>query len=564
VRLVRPLVLLCAGAACSPAPRTEPPASVLLVTIDTLRADRLGCYGDAKARTPVLDALAAAGTRFERVFATAPITLPSHTSIMTGLYPPAHGVRGNGSFALGPGPLTLAEAFKARGFATAAIVGALPLEHRFGLGRGFESYDDRFGRHPGVHFEFAERKASEVTAAAKTWIEAHGGTSFVWVHYFDPHHPYDPPAAFRTDDPYRDEIASVDAALGELLAAWNARHTTSIVVVTADHGEAFGEHREESHSLFVYDTTLRVPLILKGPRLEAGRVIERSSGLVDLGATILEMLGGPPSGFPGRSLLAAGASEPALYSETLAPRLDFGWSDLRAWREGRFKFIRAPKPELYDVVADPLEATNLIDADRPTAERLRRELEAFLGRTKDAEAFVRADAEQTEAFRGLGYVQGPGGRGSGADPKDQIDIALAISRAAGPFPDAATALESYRQLVRLDPDNPLINLRLADALLRAGREKESLAYFRRVIRAGPRTTDAFVGLATALANLGQLEESRAALMGALGVDPRSGQAHFNLGELARLAGRSDEARHHYEAALDDEATRTAARARLAP
>ena len=159
-------------------------------------------------------------------------------------------------------------------------------------------------------------------------------------------------------------------------------------------------------------------------------------------------------------------------------------------------------------------------------------------------------------MRGLGYVQGPGGRGSGADPKDKVDVALAISRAAGPFPTRATAIESYRRLVRLDPDNPLLNLRLADALLRAGREKESLAYFRRVIRAGPRTTDAFVGLATALANLGQLDESRQALMEALELDPKSGQAHFNLGELARLAGRDDEARRHYEAALDDEATRT--------
>lgn len=563
MKLAPPLVFLCAGAACSPAPRAEPPPSVLLVTIDTLRADRLGCYGDAKAKTPVLDALAAGGTRFDQVFSVAPITLPAHASIMTGLDPPVHGVRGNGSFALGAGPATLAETFKTRGFATAAIVGALPLQHRHGLGRGFESYDDRFERRPGVHFEFAERRAEGVTAAAKAWIKTHPEASFVWVHYFDPHHPYDPPAAFRTDDPYRDEIASVDASLGELLAAWNARHPASIVAVTADHGEAFGEHREESHSLFVYDTTLRVPLILKGPKLEAGRVIERPSGLVDLGATILAMLGGPPSGFPGRNMLAAEQAELAVYSETLAPRLDFGWSDLRAWRRGRYKLIKAPRSELYDVVADPSEAKNLIDAEKPTAERLRHELEAFLNRTQDAEAFVRVDVSESEALRSLGYVQGPGGRGSGADPKDKVDVALEISRAAGPFPGAGTVIDSYQRLARLDPENPLVNLRLADALLRAGRESESLAFFRRVIRAGPRTTDAFVGLATALADLGHLEESRSALMGALELDPKSGQAHFNLGELARLAGRNGEARRHYEAALDDEATRTAAQARLA-
>ena len=532
------------------------------MTIDTLRADRLGCYGDAKARTPSIDALARAGTRFDRVFAPAPVTLPSHASMMTGLLPPDHGVRGNGAFALGRGPRTLAEAFKARGYATAAVVGALPLHHRFGLGRGFDAYDDRFERRPGVHFEFAQRRASEVSSVATAWIGAHAEPSFVWVHYFDPHHPYDPPEAFRTNDPYRDEIASVDAALAAVLDAWNARHPTSVVAITADHGEAFGEHREESHSLFVYDTTLRVPLVLKGPNVAAGQVVDRPSGIVDLGATILGLVG-DVSGFPGRSLLGGDKGPAALYAETLAPRLDFGWSDLRSWRNGRHKFISAPKPELYDVGADPGETRNLVDTHRVTADRLRRELEDYLSRSNAAEAFTKAGTVQTEALRSLGYVQGPGGRGSGADPKDKVDVALEISRAAGPYPDAASAVAAYRRLAGLDPDNPLLNLRLADALLRSGDAKGAVPYFRRVTRAQPRTADAFVGLATALVNLGRMKESKEALLDGLRVDPTSGQAQFNLGELARLAGDEAEARRRYQAALDDESTRAAAQSRLA-
>jgi choline-sulfatase len=413
------------------------PPSVLLVTIDTLRADRVGAWGDREARTPHLDALARAGLVFERAYAPAPLTLPSHATMMTGLLPPAHGVRGNGSFALGPEPPTLAEAMRARGLRTAAFVGAFPVAARFGLGRGFLHYDDRFAKAPGVHYEFAERRAPDVAAAARAWLADNPGPSFVWMHLFDPHAPYDPPAETRGLDPYRGEIAAADAALGDLLAAWDARPGASYVAVTSDHGEAFGEHGEESHSLFVYDVTLHVPLVLRGPGIAARREAA-AVGLDDLAATLVARVPGAGPVLPGRDLAQPLEPRP-LYAETLAPRHDFGWSDLRAWRDGRYKLVRAPRPEVYDVEADPGETRDLATADARRVAQMGSALDEALARMGERSNPRAADPEAAERLRALGYAQGPGGAGSGADPKDRVEVALAIARAAGPFPDAASA-----------------------------------------------------------------------------------------------------------------------------
>jgi choline-sulfatase len=564
VRAVLPPSVLLALAACQAAPPPTVPAvppSVLLVTIDTLRADRVGAWGDREARTPHLDALARAGLVFERAYAPAPLTLPSHATIMTGLLPPAHGVRGNGSFALGPGPPTLAEAMGARGLRTAAFVGAFPVAARFGLGRGFLHYDDRFEKAPGVHYEFAERRGPEVAAAARAWLADNPGPSFVWVHLFDPHAPYDPPAASRAADPYRGEIAAADAALGDLLAAWDARPGASYVAVTSDHGEAFGEHGEESHSLFVYDVTLHVPLVLRGPGLAARREAA-AVGLDDLAATLLARVPGAGPVLPGRDL-AQPLAPRALYAETLAPRLEFGWSDLRAWRDGRYKLVRAPRPEVYDVEADPGERRDLAVADPRRVAQMGAALDEALARMGERSSIRAADPEAAERLRALGYAQGPGGTGSGADPKDRVEVALAIARAAGPFPDAASAVRAYEPIARRDPENPLVNFRLADALLRAGQPARALPYFDRVARGGPRTADPLVGLATAYATLGRLDDARAALLRALEIDPASGQAHYNLAEIARARGDRAAARSAYEAALRDETTRSRAEARLA-
>ena len=560
-----PLLAVAVLCACAAPPRVEPPLSVLLITIDTLRADRLGAYGDAKARTPALDALARQGVVFARAYTPVPITLPAHVSLMTGLLPPAHGVRGNGAFALGPQAPTLAEALKASGRRTAAFVGAFPLSGRFGLGRGFDEYDDAMSKAGGVNYDFAERRARDVVDAAARWMSGNPGPVFVWVHLFDPHAPYDPPPGFRTDDPYRDEIASTDAAVSTLMSAWDSRAGRSIVVLTSDHGEAFGEHGEWSHSLFIYDTTLHVPLLIRAPGFEAGKRSRVSVSLTDIAATVLEAAGVSAGSIPGVSLVKAigpGAPDRALYAETLAPRLDFGWSDLRGWREGGFKWIRAPKPELYALADDPEEAKNRASEDPARARALDAVLSKALAATGDRNASRAPDTESAERLRSLGYVQGPGGKGSGADPKDRVEVARQIADAAGPFKDWAAAIASYRALVALDPENPLLNMRLADALLRSGQPQPSLRFFARVVKAGPITADPHVGYATALAQLHRLKDARRVLEQGLLVDPSSGQIHYNLGEIARVEGRLDDARREYEAAQADPVTAERARSRL--
>jgi choline-sulfatase len=568
------LALALAGCTKDAAAPKGPLPSVLLITVDTLRADRVGAWGDVLARTPHMDALARDGVSFAKAFTPAPLTLPAHASLMTGLLPPQHGVRGNGGFALGKEHPTLAEALRARGLRTGAFVGGFPLERRFGLARGFDHYGDAFERPPGIHFDFAERRADRVVGEALSWLAEEPGPVFVWVHVFDPHAPYDPPTDFGTADPYRGEIAFTDEALGDLLAAWDARPGPSFVALTADHGEAFGEHGEESHSLFVYDTTLRVPLVLRGPGLPAGRRLSAPVGLADLAATLVARVEGarahppvsPPPRLPGRDLLedlrAAPSSPALLYAETLSPRLDFGWSDLRALRDGRYKYVRAPRPELYDVEADPGEEKDLSAREPAVRERLSVALEAMLRRLGDDETRRGPDPEAAERLRALGYIQGPGGAGSAADPKDKIDVALRIARATGPFSSQEEAVRVYRDLAARDPENPLVNLRLADALLRAGRTRESLAPFRKVVAGGPRGVDAHVGLATAYLQLGRPSDARRALEAALLIDPGSGQVQFNLGELARVAGDVAAARTRYQAALRDPATKGRAEERL--
>ena len=559
------LVAGCRGGAAPDAATDAAPAapaarSVLLITIDTLRADRLGCYGDALARTPRIDALAGAGTVFDRAFTPVPITLPAHASLFTGLIPPAHGVRGNGAFVLALGTPTLAERFASAGRSTAAFVGGFPLARRFGLGRGFRHYDDRLGKPAGIHYEFAERRADDVVDAAIAWLAGNPGDTFAWVHLFDPHAPYDPPAAHVAADAYRGEIAAVDAAVGRLVTAWDARPGASVVALTADHGEAFGEHGEESHSLFVYDITLRVPLVLRGSGIPPARRAEAVS-LVDLPATLLS-LAGAESTLPGRSLLERADSARALYAETLAPRLDFGWSELRSIRSGRHKLIRAPRVELYDVEADPAETRNLAAAQPAEVSRLSITLDAVLEAAGEKQSRRAVDSETAERLRALGYVQGIADAGTGADPKDKVEVAQRIARAAGPFPDHAAAVAAYRAIAALDPDVPIVNFRLADALLRLGRPADSIPYFEKVLASSPRSADPFVGLATAHAALGRLDEAQRALREALRVDPASGQAHFNLGEIARVRGDRAAARTAYEAALADPVTRERAQARL--
>src|SRR3954465_1467078 len=352
----------------APSSRSSPPdrPNVLLVTIDTLRADHVGCYGYTNASTPTIDALAKRGVRFETAVAHVPLTGPSHASILTGQIPLGHGFRNNSGFTLSPQVKTAAEDFRQAGYRTAGFVSGFPLDRRFGFSRGFDDYDDHLPKgNDRRRTPYVERFADATTDAALRWLEARttgSGPWFLWVHYYDPHAPYEPPpdlAARFSPSPYDGEIAFVDRELQRLLSAVSTRGDTgrTFTLVTADHGESLGEHGEGTHGLFVYDATLHVPWIMAGPGIPAGRVVPTVARSIDVLPTLLDYAGlRPPAPMDGRSLRPAAdgqsMSDAPAYSESLYPELELGWAPLHAMRLGRFKLIDAPRAELYDVLAD--------------------------------------------------------------------------------------------------------------------------------------------------------------------------------------------------------------------
>ena len=461
-------LLLCLSmAGCSNRP--PEPQAVVLVTYDTTRADRLGCYGYGDIETPATDALAKEGVLFQQATATAPITLPSHGSMMTGRQPAAHGVRNNGMFVLPDSERTLAEIFKKHGYETAAFVGAFPLASQFGLAQGFDTYDERLktptyeGRL--MNSEELQRTAAEVNAAALPWISARKGKKFfIWVHYYDPHDIYDPPSPFReryAHDLYDGEIAYMDSQFGQLLSglAKAADPARTIVAVLGDHGESLGEHGEYFHGVLLYESVIRVPFILRAPgRLPGGLQVAEPVSNTDIFPTLLRLAGlgeeiqeGPP--IQGEDLVPlmtkkghmARPERATILSESLLSQLELGWSPLHAIRSGKWKYVEAPTPELYDVEADPREDRNLIapgtplpasggDASNPASiaaslrSRLHQALEGLKASASGATPQP-MDEETKRKLESLGYVQGaPGappaapGAGPGRDPKDYIGL----------------------------------------------------------------------------------------------------------------------------------------------
>lgn len=473
----------------SPAPDAAAVRNVVLISVDTLRADHLGCYGDARATTPQIDGLAAAGVRFERAQAPVPLTLPSHATILTGLRPPAHGARGN-TMRLEPGALTLAEILSARGMSTAAFVGAAVLRSAAGLSQGFDVYDDDMGGAPSA--AHAERPAAEVSRRATAWLEAnHARPFFLFLHYFDPHYPYSPPEPFasRGDDPYAGEIAYTDEQVGRVLDALQAlgHAEDTLVIFTADHGESRGEHDEPTHGWFVYQSTLRVPLIIRGPGVSPGRVVSERVGLVDILPTVLARLSAePPPAVHGLDLSGALSGDGAaptdrsLYAECLVPT-DYGVSPLFALGRGDHQYIHTARPELYDLARDLAEARDLIEREPARAAAMRAELAALVdGGGRQTEGTV--DPGELEMLRALGYTTG------GAvdarlvvddrreDPKDFFPFFnqrtvirghLAELRAAGAPDEAARArLADVRRradaLVEARPDQVVFRTLLAE------------------------------------------------------------------------------------------------------
>ena len=527
----------------------------MLVTIDTLRADRLGCYGAERAHTPTVDTLAASGVRFETAISPAPLTLPAHASLMTGLDPPQHGVRHNSIHRLPDGLPTLAESMRAAGFRTAAFVGAVVLDRRFGLARGFDAYDDEGHRWSSPTVGYSERTADAVVDAALAWLASAPPRFFLWVHFYDPHARYAPPPGFAAafaSDRYAGEIAFVDRELGRLLDGIDARFGRSgrLVVLASDHGESLGEHGEQTHAYGIYDATQHIPLILSGVGLPAGRVVTAPVRLIDVAPTLLAAVGAPPlPGAAGRDLApliaapgtdVAAEGEPA-YLETMATQLDYGWSPLLGLRTRAFKYVRAPRPELYDLAADPDELHDLAAARPEMVERFDALLEQRLGRAAAGSVGVELSESERASLRSLGYVVPEGGDGgrlerrAGPDPKDEIALLRRVAEAEG-LAETGHLAEGLALLDELDDPPPHVRILRASLRQNAGQSARAVEDARRAVAVEPRRVDARLILAVALEAEGEVAEARSAFEAALRFEPRSLQAWRGLMRTADRMG----------------------------
>ena len=508
-----------------------------------MRADRLGAYGDRSARTPVMDALAARGARFENAFAVAPITLVSHASMLTGRYPPGHGARHNG-IRIDPAVPTMADVLAKAGFSTAAFVSAFPLDRRFGLIKGFQTYGDRMPRAADGRTA-NERPGSVVVNEAMAWLERNRSSRFfLWVHLFEPHAPYGDVRSGRTVSArYGDEIAEADRQIGRLLPVLGDAAASTLVVLTSDHGEAFGEHGEIAHSIFVYDTTLRVPWILAGPGV-VPRVVSAPVSLVDLAPTTLALLGTTPFDADGVALGGVLGGAPAvdrtLYAESFAPLLDFGWSPLRAVRTGGWKYIAAPKPELYQVADDPGEIRNTVGEARDRAALLQAQVARY---SSDQLAAPKSGDREAEArLQALGYASGSRlETTSRPDPKDRRAQAARIAQVTSGELHGPPLERLLREILREEPANPLANLRLGYVLLETQRCTEATRHFRAAITAKYPSADPHLGLAACLAAQRDFRRAAETLRDGDAVEPGNPVLLANMGLMLSDGGHPEQA-----------------------
>jgi arylsulfatase A-like enzyme/Tfp pilus assembly protein PilF len=570
-------------AACGGRGRSKPLApgalrgwNVLLVTIDTLRFDRVGAYGSALGLTPTLDRLAAEGQRAATAYAHVPLTLPSHSTLMTGMYPFSNGVRDNGSFRLDAGKPTLAKALKAAGYRTGAFVGAFVLDARFGLNAGFDVYDDRMAGTGGAP-EVVQRPAEQVLSAAADWILGSALSPnpsalpnpsphrpqpfFAWTHLYDPHEPYTPPEPFLsryTGDPYAGEIAYADASLGAFLERLRGAGSLSrtLIVVASDHGESLGEHGERTHGLFAYDATIRVPLIFwASPALAPGR-FSGLSRLIDVTPTVLDLIGvAQPQGMDGTSLrLDLGDAPEATdhrssYFEALNANLTRNWAPLKGVVVDRLKLVDLPIPELYDLDADPGELKNIYAA-RATAAR---PLESALDSLTRAAAQVpvtptKLDADAQARLRALGYVAGTTERPdrnytAADDPKRLVRLNQAVDNAMSAWTSgkSAEAIDTLRQVLKERPDMTIAYERLAFVLQATGRTNEAVTLLDEAARAGHTDADLLRALGTALRDSGDLPRSAAVLEALVKQNPADLQSTDALGQTYTRMRRARDA-----------------------
>ena len=555
------------------------PDNVLLITIDTLRPDHVGCYGNRSVQTPNLDALAARGTRFADAVTAVPLTLPAHASILTGTYPPVHGVRDMGGFVLGDSPPTLATLAAGAGFRTAAIVGSAALDHHYGLNRGFETYDDQMTAPSDTASAIGpaavtlpERRAGVVIDHALAWLAAHSrGRFFLWIHLFDPHAPYDPPEPYRSRYPgrlYDGEIAYTDAQLSRLLEGIRrlGLEPKTLVAVMGDHGESLGEHGEATHGIFLYDATIRIPFILAGPGVPSGKVVEEQVRSIDLVPTILAALKlSLPSQVQGNSLWPLVEGGPALaaesryaYLETIYPRTHMGWSELRALRSADWKYIQAPEDELYNLRKDRGESANTLKSSPMTAERYKTLLSGILGKgDTEVVSSGAVSPESGQQLASLGYVSAGMGRPlkldrSAPDPKSRVKL-LPVFESAVTLMSRRAYARAARELdrvLRADPANPLFRLRLGICYELMGNATSALATYREAsAQHYPETDEMFYREGNLLMDRGQFSQAAEAFERALKLSPVHIGSLNNLGNCYLQLGRLAESEKAFEAML---------------
>jgi choline-sulfatase len=585
--------------------------NLLLITLDTTRADRLHAYGFDGIDTPNLDRLAREGVLFEQAVAPAPLTLPAHASIFTGEFPPAHGVRDNGGFFLDDRETTIAERLQARGFATGGFVGAYVLDHKWGIAQGFQTYFDDFDltKYQSLSLGSVDRPGNEVADRALAWLDkVRSSRFFGWVHFYDAHSPYNPPEPFTSryaNRPYVGEIAFVDSQVGRLLTYLDdhdlARHT--IVAVMGDHGESLGEHGEGTHGFFVYQATMHVPLLIRAPYdAMAGRRVADTVRSVDILPTMLELLGiRTTDRLEGTSVvpLMTGAKKElglAAYSGAVYPRFHFGWSDLRALTAGRYKFVAAPRPELYDLQQDPKETTNIYPERQALGDRLNQELVALEGRMSASAAPAASkapdvDPEARERLAALGYVgtfvttTSPDREGL-SDPKDKIQLfnlmtqaretarhdkasdegLHALQRVVDEDPkvidawfmmgneyyrrkEYTRAIDRYKCALELKPDYDLVVINMANAYRALGRDEEAMVGYRRFMELDPKNAQVRYEAAQILIDNGKLDDAERELTRALELEPTLAAARNALGVLALRRGDPAAAERDIRAAI---------------
>jgi len=522
--------------------------SVVIITLDTTRADHLGCYGGARTETPHLDALARSGVRFEQALSPAPLTLPAHVSLLTGLVPRHHGVRDNSGFKLDPKIPLLTERLSAAGYTTAAFVSAAVLDRDGGLARGFATYDDIVRVGDRRAFDYQERAANQTVDALLKQLGALRPPFFLWVHFYDPHFPYVPPEPYASrfkDRPYDGELAFMDAQIGRILDALKRKGATVYVAVAGDHGESLGEHGEDGHGVFLYQATQHVPLIITGPGLSPGTTAASTVGLIDVAPTILDLLRLPSlPGTDGRSLVpllhGARPAAPDYEMETFYPEFSYGWAPLRALCAGPYKYIAAPRPELYELPTDPREIKDVV---RQKAKHAAELSQALAGLTRGDTAIVPDDDalsnERREKLSSLGYASGSMAQGSGVlDPKDGVKLLpdLDAARRAIQLGDPKDALAPLARLLAGNPGNVPARLALGQAQLALGRTDEAVGTYRAVAALAPNNALAWFDLGNALAgravkDQAAFADAKRAYERALNLSPRHADAYLNLAAL---------------------------------